>query len=71
MKIKITLTLIMILAAVLRLWDLTDYPSGFNADEAAIGYNAYSLLLTGKDEYRQGWPTTFQSFGDFEFCANP
>jgi len=24
---------------------------GFSADEAAFGYNAYSLLKTGRDEY--------------------
>lgn len=58
--------LILILAAVLRLWKLSEYPTGFNADEAAIGYNAYSLLKTGQDEYGASWPLVFKSFGDYK-----
>lgn len=65
-KIKIiVLTLIIILAAVLRLWKLGSYPA-LNADEAAIGYNAYSLLETGKDEHGKSWPIHFQSFNDYK-----
>jgi 4-amino-4-deoxy-L-arabinose transferase-like glycosyltransferase len=37
-----------------------------NADEAAIGYNAYSLLETGKDEHGNPWPVHFQSFNDYK-----
>lgn len=66
MKIKIVLILIIILAAVLRLWNLNNFPAGLNADEAAIGYNAFSLFQTGKDEYGTPWPLTFKSFGDFK-----
>ncbi|KKQ25772.1 MAG: hypothetical protein US62_C0005G0008 [Candidatus Woesebacteria bacterium GW2011_GWA1_37_8] len=65
-KIKfVILTLIIILAGTLRLWKLGSYPS-FNADEAAIGYNAYSLLETGKDEHGNPWPIHFQSFNDYK-----
>ncbi len=35
-----------------------------NADESAFGYNAYSLLKTGKDEYGTALPLRFKSFGD-------
>ena len=66
MKIKIILILIIILAAVLRLWNLNNYPAGLNADEAAIGYNAFSLLQTGKDEYGTLFPLAFKSFGDYK-----
>src|SRR5438105_332729 len=66
MKIKIIFLSIIILASVLRLWNLNNFPTGFNADEAAIGYNAYSLLQTGKDEYGAPWPLQFKSFGDFK-----
>lgn len=66
MKIKIVWLLIIILAAVLRLWNLNNFPVGLNADEAAIGYNAFSLLQTGRDEYGTPWPLTFKSFGDFK-----
>lgn len=57
---------IIVLAAILRLWELDQYPAGLNADEAAIGYNAYSLILTGKDEHGDSWPLHFRSFGDYK-----
>lgn len=60
------LALILILAAATRLFDLSHYPSGLNADEAAIGYNAYSLLETGMDEHSQSWPLVFRSFDDYK-----
>src|SRR3990167_8200568 len=62
---KILLLLIIILAFVLRFWKLDSYPA-LNADEAAIGYNAYSLLETGKDEHGNPWPIHFQSFNDYK-----
>lgn len=57
---------ILLLAAFLRLYKLAEYPNGFNADEAAIGYNAYSLIQTGKDEHGNSWPVTFTSFADYK-----
>lgn len=35
-------------------------------DEAALGYNAYSILETGRDEYGQVLPLIFKSFGDYK-----
>jgi len=63
---KTILISILILAAVLRLYRLGEFPAGLNADEAALGYNAYSLLLTGKDEHGHPWPVNLESFGDFK-----
>lgn len=57
--------IIMILAVFLRAYHLDTYPP-VNADEAALGYNAYSLLQTGKDEHGASWPLHFQSFGDYK-----
>lgn len=62
---KIFLIAIILLAAVLRFWRLDSYPA-LNADEAAIGYNAYSLIQTGKDEHGNPWPIHFQSFNDYK-----
>lgn len=62
---KIIVILILLLAAFLRLYRLGDYPA-LNADEAAIGYNAYSLLETGHDEHGNSWPIHFQSFNDYK-----
>lgn len=63
---KLFLIIILIVASVLRLYNLSSSPSGFNADEAALGYNAYSLLETGKDEHGHSWPINLESFGDFK-----
>jgi len=62
---KIILILILLLAALLRFYQLDSYPA-LNADEAAIGYNAYSLIETGKDEHGNSWPIHFQSFNDYK-----
>lgn len=62
---KFAVSLIIVLAFTLRLYNITSVPA-FNADEAAIGYNAYSLLQTGKDEHGNSWPIHFQSFNDFK-----
>lgn len=62
---KLTLITIVLLAFVLRFWKLDSYPA-LNADEATIGYNAYSLLQTGEDEHGNSWPIHFQSFNDYK-----
>jgi len=65
-KNNIVLILIVILAFALRVIAVDKFPAGFNADEAAIGYNAYSIIKTGKDEYGQILPLSFKSFGDYK-----
>ncbi len=64
MKTKIWLILIFLLAVALRFYQLGQIPSGFVNDEAAFGYNAYSLLKSGRDEFGQSWPLVFRSFGE-------
>ncbi len=61
----IILLSIILLGAFLRLYNLSNDPAGFFCDEASIGYNAYSILTTGKDEYGVSYPVFFQSFGDY------
>ncbi len=63
-KHKILLAILLI-STVLRFYNLGNFPA-FNADEAALGYNAYSLLKTGKDEHGNPWPIHFQSFNDWK-----
>ncbi len=60
------LTCVVVLAAFLRLYRLGEVPVNLNWDEAASGYNAYSILLTGKDEFGRSWPVFFESFNDFK-----
>lgn len=57
---------IIILAAFLRLWQLGVVPVSPDWDEAALGYNAYSILKTGRDEYGTFLPRTLRSFDDYK-----
>lgn len=50
---------------MIRCWNLSKNPFGFFCDEASIGYNAYSIFKTGKDEYGEFLPIFFKSFGDY------
>lgn len=63
---RVLVLLIFILAFLLRVVWLDRYPTGFTPDEAAFGYDAYSLLKTGKDQWGESWPLTLRSFGDFK-----
>ena len=65
-KTWLTLILIFVLAAGLRLVKITKYPLSLNWDEAAFAYNAYSVLQTGKDEYGEVLPLQFKSVGDYK-----
>src|SRR3989344_98638 len=58
--------LILSVSAFLRLWKLGSIPPHLTADEASLGYNAYSILKTAKDEYGELLPIIFKSFGDFK-----
>jgi len=64
-KNKIIITIVF-LAAILRLVLLNQYPAGLNADEASLGYNAWSLIETGMDEHGVSWPLVFRSFDDYK-----
>ncbi len=63
---KYILAVIVLFAAVFRLWNLGSIPPGLTPDEAALGYNAYSILQTGNDEYGEVLPLIFKSFGDYK-----
>ncbi|MBI3282730.1 phospholipid carrier-dependent glycosyltransferase, partial [Candidatus Curtissbacteria bacterium] len=54
------------LAAFLRLYKLDAFPVSISWDEAAIGYNAYSISQTGRDQYAKLFPILFQSFNDYK-----
>ncbi len=65
MTSKILFATILLIAFVLRFWQLGQSPSLY-WDEPAIGYNAYSILTTGRDEYGNVFPFTFRSFDDYK-----
>ncbi len=60
------LLFILLVGFVIRAYSLSNVPNGFHADEAAFGYNAYSILQTGKDEYGEVLPLIIRSFDDYK-----
>lgn len=44
---------------------LESIPLGFYVDEALHGYNAYSILVTGRDEYGKFLPIVFRMYGSY------
>jgi 4-amino-4-deoxy-L-arabinose transferase-like glycosyltransferase len=66
MRSKIILVIIVVLALLLRVIALSSHPVGFTQDEAGIGYDAYSILKTGKDQWGVRFPLVLRSFGDFK-----
>ncbi len=60
----IWLGIIFALALFLRLYKLSDYPVGFHVDEVKSGWNAYSLLKTGRDDWLHAFPLHYDTFGD-------
>src|SRR5438477_12751586 len=62
----IFISLIVLFAFVLRIVNLANVPSSLNWDEVSHGYNAYSILKTGKDEWGFALPTIFRAYGDYK-----
>lgn len=63
-KKYILLILIIILASVLRIYRIDNDPPSLSWDEAAVGYNAYTIANDLRDEYGTFLPLFFKSFGD-------
>lgn len=65
-KTYIPLIVIVILAFFLRFYKVADTPPALNWDEISIGYNAYSILKTGKDEWGKFMPVHFKAYGEYK-----
>lgn len=57
---------IILTANVVRLVQLGVVPSGLTWDEAAVGYNGWSIWTIHRDEWLHVLPISFKSFGDFK-----
>ena len=65
------LLLIVVLGAILRFAYLTYNPPSLNWDEVSHGYNAYSILKTGMDQWGQRFPIfNFRAYGDYPTTLN-
>lgn len=66
-KTTALLLCIVSIAFVIRAYHVSTNPPSISWDEASIGYNAYSILKTGKDEHGKFLPIdTFAAFGDYK-----
>src|SRR3990167_10635043 len=63
---KLIFWLIIVLAFILRFYKLGEIPFSLNWDEVSNGYNAYSILNTGRDEYGSFLPLANRSFDDYK-----
>jgi len=62
----ILLSCILLIAAAFRFYKFAEVPVSPDWDETALGYNAYSILKTGRDEYGKWFPFVFRSFDDYK-----
>lgn len=62
---------IFLFSLFLRTYQLNALVPILNRDEAALGYNAYLLSETGKDEWGVQWPISPRSFGDSKLIGYP
>src|SRR3989344_6396726 len=65
-KNSFILLIIIIIELVLRFYRLSDFPPSLNWDEISHGFNAYSILKTGLDEWGVSFPTIFKAYGDYK-----
>lgn len=65
-KAKWWLIFIILIAVFLRIYHLDNVPAGFFADEASVGYNAYTILKKGTDEFGVSHPVYFRAFGEYK-----
>jgi len=63
---KVIVGVIIVLSFLIKIYGLAKSPPSVNFDEAALGYNAYSILKTGKDEYGNFLPLSLRSFNDYK-----
>src|SRR3989344_5692592 len=64
-SMKRALFVILLIASILRLWKLDEVPVSLFGDELEVGYQAYSILKTGKDYYGNPWPIHFHSLAEW------
>jgi 4-amino-4-deoxy-L-arabinose transferase-like glycosyltransferase len=60
------LIIILCLGTGLRLWQLGAVPLSPDWDEVSLGYDAYSILHTGRDEFGAFLPSVLRSFDDYK-----
>lgn len=66
-KSKLLLLCVLLLSIILRIYNLGINPPSLYWDEVSLGYNAYSILTSGRDEHGEFMPIArFIAFGDYK-----
>jgi len=66
-KIALVLfSVIIFLALFLRLWQLGEVPASPDWDEVALGFDANSIIQTGRDQFGKFLPVVLRSFDDYK-----
>lgn len=65
-NVKFILFSILFLALTLRVYKIGEVPLSLNRDEVGLGYDAYSLLITGRDQFGKFLPLTLRSSDDYK-----
>lgn len=63
---KYFLLFIFLISFALRAYKIDHYPLSLNWDEVSLGYNSFSIINTGKDEWGKSFPTIFRAYGDYK-----
>lgn len=67
----VMLVAILAVAAALRLVALGVIPAGLSHDEAVKGYDGWSIIHTGRDQYGERFPLIFRAIGDYREAIMP
>ena len=62
---KFFVLIFIVIGAIFRLYALDTVPPAPSLDEASIGWNAYSILKTGRDEYGTFLPWVLRAYDDW------
>jgi 4-amino-4-deoxy-L-arabinose transferase-like glycosyltransferase len=65
MREKLFLIGIILIAIFFRFYNLSFVPPSASLDEASLGWNAYSIMQTGKDEYGEKFPILLRAYDDW------
>ncbi|MBU2577907.1 glycosyltransferase family 39 protein [Patescibacteria group bacterium] len=63
---KVIFWVVLVFGFCLRILFLETHPVGIHSQEAIVGYRAYALLSTGKDELGRKTPLVFISFENYQ-----
>jgi len=65
-KSSFLILIIVLIGFFVRFYKITSSPEGLYIDETSIGYNAYSIISTGRDEHGSFMPLFFEAFGEYK-----